>query len=95
MRGDRPQGLAESQLASVRAHCVYDVEATSDESSAAECAHEVILGLAVDRPPAAFELLRRLTSPAITTQNRACLSIRSFFNDIHNTSDQNGVATTD
>jgi hypothetical protein len=29
------------------------------------------------------------------TQNRACLSIRSFFNDIHNTSDQNGVATTD
>src|SRR5674476_41347 len=33
--------------------------------------------------------------PAINTQNRACLSIRSFFNDIHNTSDQNGVATTD
>ena len=28
--------------------------------------------------------------PAINTQNRACLSIRSFFNDIHNTSDQNG-----
>src|ERR1035437_6804960 len=33
--------------------------------------------------------------PAINTQNRACLSIRSFFNDIHNTSHQNGVATTD
>jgi hypothetical protein len=33
--------------------------------------------------------------PAINTQNRTCLSIKSFFNDIHNTSDQNGVATTD
>ena len=33
--------------------------------------------------------------PAINTQNRACLSIRSFFNDIHNTFHQNGVATTD
>jgi hypothetical protein len=33
--------------------------------------------------------------PAINTQNRACLSISAFFDDMHNTSDQNGVATTD
>jgi hypothetical protein len=33
--------------------------------------------------------------PAINTQNRACLSISSFFDHMHNTSDQNGVATTD
>ena len=34
------------------------------ESSAAECAHQIILGLAVHQRPAAFDLLRRLTSPA-------------------------------
>jgi len=33
--------------------------------------------------------------PAINTQNRARLSISSFFDHMHNTSDQNGVATTD
>ena len=31
----------------------------------------------------------------INTQNRACLSISSFLDHMHNTSDQNGVATTD
>jgi hypothetical protein len=36
-----------------------------------------------------------VATPAINTQNRANLSVRSFFNDIDNTSDQNGVATTD
>jgi chloramphenicol 3-O phosphotransferase len=38
VRGDRPLGLAESQLACVHVYGVYDVEVTSDESSAAECA---------------------------------------------------------
>jgi hypothetical protein len=33
--------------------------------------------------------------PAINTHNRACLSISSFFDHMHNTSDQNGIATTD
>jgi hypothetical protein len=32
--------------------------------------------------------------PAINTQNRACLSISSFFKDKHNTSSQNGIETT-
>src|SRR5665647_331969 len=61
------------------------------------------------RPPVACRHLRpvalltptvslapvNVAPPAINTQNRTCLSIKSFFNDIHNTSDQNGVATTD
>jgi chloramphenicol 3-O phosphotransferase len=64
VRADRPLGLAESQLACVHAYGVYDVEVTSDESSAAECAHQVIRGLAAARPQPAFELLRRLTSTA-------------------------------
>lgn len=64
VRGDRPLGLAESQLACVHAYGVYDVEVTSDESSAAECAQQVIRGLAAARPQPAFELLRRLTSTA-------------------------------
>ena len=34
-------------------------------------------------------------SPAITTQYRACLSISSFFGDMHTTPRQNGIATTD
>jgi hypothetical protein len=38
---------------------------------------------------------RRTPPPAINTQNRACLSISSFFDHMHNSSDQNGVATTD
>jgi hypothetical protein len=34
-------------------------------------------------------------SPAINTQNAARLSINSFFDHIHNTSVNRGVATTD
>src|SRR5450759_3386561 len=40
--------------------------------------------------PAASQAAVNVAPPAITTQNRACLTISSFFVDIHNTSDQNG-----
>jgi hypothetical protein len=33
--------------------------------------------------------------PPINTQNRACLSISSFLDHMHNTSDRYGVPTTD
>src|SRR5471030_164631 len=40
--------------------------------------------------PAASQAAVNVAPPAINTQNRACLTISSFFVDIHNTSDQNG-----
>src|SRR5450830_841503 len=40
--------------------------------------------------PAASQAAVNVAPPAITTQNRTCLTISSFFVDIHNTSDQNG-----
>src|SRR5665811_161818 len=40
--------------------------------------------------PAASQAAVSVEPPAINTQNRTCLTISSFFVDIHNTSDQNG-----
>ena len=45
--------------------------------------------------PTASQAAVNVAPPAINTQNRACISISSFLDDMHNTSDQNGVATTD
>jgi len=45
--------------------------------------------------PTASQAAVNVEPPAINPQNRGCLSISSCLDDMHNTSDQNGVATTD
>lgn len=57
-RGDRPAGLAATQLEQVHAHGVYDVECDTSLSDAAECARVIREFLPVRPAPTAFERLR-------------------------------------
>ncbi|MGW1954584.1 chloramphenicol phosphotransferase CPT family protein [Streptomyces sp. NPDC001920] len=58
MRGDRPPGLAVSQLEQVHAHGVYDLECDTGDTTPRECARRIKDFLSARTRPTAFERLR-------------------------------------
>ena len=57
-RGDRPHGLAQSQLGSVHANREYDFEVDTSRANASECANAVAQWLREDPAPSAFARMR-------------------------------------
>lgn len=57
-RGDRPPGLAATQLERVHAHGTYDLEVDTTHRSAADCAEEILAAASRPADPDAFARLR-------------------------------------
>ncbi len=56
-RGDRPIGLAESQLGKVHYHEIYDIEVNTDLQTSEECARQIINFLMTTENPKAWSQL--------------------------------------